>query len=331
MSKNAIGVEQAAVWFRELQDAICDAFAALDGKGRFIEDLWERPGGGGGRSRVMSGGDVFEQGGVNFSHVHGDMDPRFAGQLPGSGTRFQATGVSIVMHPRSPMVPGFHANVRMIAKGDRVWAGGGMDLTPYYAKTEDAVHFHRTLRDACDKHHSAWYPRFKDWCDEYFYLPHRGETRGIGGIFYDYVGVPWAELPAPVQERCPRALKAEVPRADAWRFCREIGRAILEAYVPIVESRRATPYGEPERQFQLYRRGRYVEFNLLYDRGTHFGLKTGGRTESILMSLPPLVRWTYDFRPQPGSREAGLMDFLKPRDWLGEAEAQRASSDDADA
>ncbi|MCS6915094.1 MAG: oxygen-dependent coproporphyrinogen oxidase [Myxococcota bacterium] len=281
-----------------LQQRICTALEDIDGVGRFRFDLWERPGGGGGRSGVLAEGAVFEKAGVNISTVFGELEEEFAKSLPGDGLHFYATGISLVLHPRSPMVPATHANFRFLRRGNVAWFGGGADLTPYYPFHEDAVHFHRTLKEACDRHGTDLYPRFKAWCDEYFFLKHRGETRGVGGIFFDY-------------------LQDDLPRTYA--FWRDVGEAFLPAYVPIVQRRRNLPYGERERRFQLYRRGRYVEFNLLYDRGTVFGLRTAGRVESILMSLPPLVRWDYGYVPEPGSREAELMDFLRPRDWLAEA------------
>jgi coproporphyrinogen III oxidase len=290
-------IEDAAEWLRGLQDRITAGLEALDGGARFREDNWDREGGGGGRSRVLEGGTLFEKAGVNWSDVHGDLSEDFARQLPGEGRTFRASGVSLVLHPRSPMVPTVHANFRMIQKGDRRWFGGGADLTPYYPQLADVVHFHRTWRTVCDRHDPAYYPSYKKHCDEYFVLKHRGETRGVGGIFYDYLDA-----------------------TDAtYAFVKDVGDAFLPAYVPIAERRRSDEYGDRERAFQLYRRGRYVEFNLLYDRGTVFGLKTGGRVESILMSLPPLASWIYDFHPEPGSREAALPGFLKPRDWLGES------------
>ncbi|HEX2573662.1 MAG TPA: oxygen-dependent coproporphyrinogen oxidase [Polyangia bacterium] len=289
--------QRAEVWLRGLQDRICAGLEEEDGTARFRTDEWQRPGGGGGRSRVIENGAVFEKGGVNFSHVHGELRPDFASQLPGEGLSFLATGVSLVLHPRSPMVPAVHANFRCLRRGSALWFGGGADLTPYYPEREDVLHFHRTWKAVCDRHDPEFYARFKKWCDEYFYLQHRGETRGIGGIFFDYV------------QRDPERDLA---------FVQDAGDAFLEAYLPVVRRRRHATYGEREREFQLLRRGRYVEFNLIYDRGTVFGLKTDGRTESILMSLPPLVRWGYDVRFEPGTREAALVDWLKPRDWLGE-------------
>ena len=290
---------RAAAYFRDLQERICTALAELDGKAAFHEDAWERPGGGGGRSRVLADGGLFEKAGVNISEVFGEMSEEFATQVPGEGREFYATGVSLVLHPRSPMVPTVHANFRYLSKGDRDWLGGGSDLTPYYPVREDVIHFHRTWKAVCDRHLAvADYRKMKEECDRYFYLPHRGETRGVGGIFFDYLG---GDMEA------------------VFAFVRGAGDAFLDSYLPIARRRKDEPYSERQREWQLFRRGRYVEFNLLYDRGTLFGLKTGGRTESILMSLPPLVRWGYDVRPEPGSAEAELVEvYLKPRDWVGE-------------
>ena len=287
--------ERTESFFKGLQDRICKGIEDLDGT-KFREDIWSREGGGGGRTRVMEEGRVFEKAGVNFSSVSGNLPEEFAAKIPrGNGTEFFATGVSLVLHPRSPMVPTVHANFRYLEKGDATWFGGGTDLTPYYPYAEDAVHFHQTLKTVCDRHNSEHYPRFKKWCDEYFFLKHRGETRGVGGLFFDYV---------------------EGNPEDDFAFVSEVGDAFLSAYVPIVQRRMDESYSERERQFQLFRRGRYVEFNLLYDRGTIFGIETRGRTESILMSLPPLVRWVYDFKPEPGSREERNMEFFKPREWV---------------
>jgi coproporphyrinogen III oxidase len=298
--------ERAAALFQALQHDICRAVEALDGGARFREDAWQREGGGGGLSRVISDGAVFEKGGVNWSSVEGELSEEFAAQIPGEGRRFRATGVSLVLHPRSPMVPTTHANFRFLEKGDRWWFGGGADLTPYYLERQDAEHFHQALAAACDRHAAvASYPRFKAWCDDYFFLKHRGETRGVGGVFFDYLSGDGEAL---------------------FEFERDIGGSFVPAYGPIVERRRDAPYGEAERDWQLYRRGRYVEFNLLYDRGTTFGLKTGGRTESILMSLPPLVRWDYGRVPAPGSREAELVAHLRPIDWLGRGEAAESAT-----
>lgn len=287
---------RAVEYFRTLQDEICTGLAAADGGATFREDSWERPGGGGGRTRVLENGAVFEKAGVNFSEVFGEMDPKFATQLPGEGNTFTATGVSLVLHPRSPHVPTVHMNYRFLAKGNRAWFGGGADLTPYYPVKEDVVHFHRTLKAVCEKHAPvADYAKMKKDCDEYFHIPHRQEARGVGGIFFDYL---------------------EGDPEKTFAFVQDAGRAFLPAYVPIVERRKSLTWTEQERAFQEYRRGRYVEFNLIYDRGTLFGLKTAGRIESILMSLPPVVRYVYDFKPEPGSREAELMEYwLKPRDW----------------
>jgi len=286
--------ERAAAYFRDLQDRICQALEAIDGS-RFHEDHWQRDGGGGGRSRVLAEGNVFEKAGVNFSEVAGQMAEEFAKQVPGEGRDFSATGISLVLHPRSPLVPTVHANFRFLSKGERQWFGGGADLTPYYPYREDVIHFHRTWKRACKNHAPLIdYARLKQWCDEYFFLPHRNECRGVGGIFFDY-------------------LEGDLEKLFA--FVREAGDAFLEAYVPIVRRRKDESYTDAQRAFQEFRRGRYVEFNLLYDRGTLFGLKTGGRTESILMSLPPVVRWHYNYQPEPGSREAELYETIKPRDW----------------
>ncbi|HEY2290385.1 MAG TPA: oxygen-dependent coproporphyrinogen oxidase [Thermoanaerobaculia bacterium] len=287
----------------DLQDRICAAVEAEDGGTRFAEDSWERPEGGGGRSRVLSEGAVFEQAGVGFSHVFGPGLPTSAtAQRPElAGRSFQALGVSLVFHPRNPYAPTTHMNVRFfLAEKEGVapvwWFGGGFDLTPYYGFEEDAVHFHRTARAACEPFGPEVYPRYKKWCDEYFFLRHRGEPRGIGGIFFD-------DLQEGGFDRC-------------FALQRSVGDCFLSAYLPILRRRKDTPYGERERDFQLYRRGRYVEFNLVWDRGTLFGLQSGGRTESILMSLPPLVRWRYGWTPEPGTPEARLYeDFLRPRDW----------------
>jgi len=289
--------DQASQFFAGLQDEICRALEAADAIARFREDSWQREGGGGGRTRVLEGGGLFEKAGVNFSAVFGQLTEGLASKIPlGAGPDFYATGISLVLHPRSPLVPTVHANLRYLEKGDAAWFGGGTDLTPYYPYLEDVVHFHRTLKETCDRHDTRYYPRFKKWCDEYFFIPHRNETRGVGGIFFDYI---------------------QDDLEKVFAFVCDVGRAILPAYLPIVERRRNEPYTEREREFQLIRRGRYVEFNLVYDRGTLFGLETKGRAESILMSLPPLARWAYDYRPEPGTREAACREFFQPRDWLG--------------
>ncbi|MFT3697219.1 MAG: oxygen-dependent coproporphyrinogen oxidase [Kofleriaceae bacterium] len=290
--------DRAAKFFNELQSGICDALAEADGARTFGADAWQRPGGGGGVARVLEHGAVFEKAGVNWSSVEGELPGELA-HMPGSGTLFRAAGVSLVIHPQSPMVPTTHANFRCFERGDAVWFGGGADLTPYYFFREDAVHFHRTFADVCDRHRPVGdYDHFKKWCDEYFWLPHRNETRGVGGIFFDYVGT-----------------KGE-PIESVFAMVQELGRSFVKAYLPIVERRKPLPFGEPERTWQLRRRGRYVEFNLIYDRGTLFGLKTNGRIESILMSLPPMVRWDYDVAAQPGSPEAELVSHLRATNWL---------------
>jgi coproporphyrinogen III oxidase len=286
---------RAVTFFKTLQDQICTALEQLDGRGRFQQDSWERDGGGGGRTRVLVDGDLFEKGGVNFSEVYGEMSPEFAAQVPGEGRAFTATGISLVLHPRNPMVPTVHANFRYLTKGRKRWFGGGADLTPYYAYLEDVIHFHKVWKTVCNRHEPPVdYARFKNWCDEYFFLPHRGEARGVGGIFFDYI---------------------EGDLEKLFAFVQDAGQAFLDAYLPIAQRRKGEPYEERHRRFQEFRRGRYAEFNLLYDRGTLFGLKTSGRVESILMSLPPVVRWLYNYQPEPGSREAELYEYLKPRDW----------------
>jgi coproporphyrinogen III oxidase len=286
--------EKTESYFRGLQDGISTAIEELDGT-PFREDFWMRQDGGGGRTRILENGRVFEKAGVNFSSVHGNLPEEFAAKIPlGSGTSFFAAGVSLVFHPLSPLVPAVHANFRYLEKGSAAWFGGGTDLTPCYPFAEDAAYFHRTLKQACDRHDASHYSRFKKWCDEYFTLKHRNEMRGVGGVFFDYL---------------------EGDAETNFAFVRDLGDSFLSAYLPIVKRRMDAPYSEHERQYQLYRRGRYVEFNLLYDRGTIFGLETRGRTESILMSLPPLVRWVYDFKPAPGSTEAKALEFYQPKDW----------------
>ncbi|ENM3854408.1 coproporphyrinogen III oxidase, aerobic [Vibrio cholerae] len=290
----------------QLQDKICQQLEATDGQAQFIEDAWQRePGeklGGGGRTRVMREGAVFEQGGVNFSHVFGEQMPASAtAHRPElAGRRFEAMGVSLVMHPKNPYVPTSHANVRFfIAEKEGEdpiwWFGGGFDLTPFYPFVEDGQHWHQTAKQLCAPFGAEIYNEHKAWCDRYFYLPHRNETRGIGGLFFDDLNE-WSF------EQC-------------FAYMQAVGEGYTQAYVPIVEKRKNTPFTERERQFQLYRRGRYVEFNLVLDRGTLFGLQTGGRTESILMSMPPLARWEYAYQPQAGTPEAKLSEFLVPREW----------------
>jgi coproporphyrinogen III oxidase len=290
-------VNLAAVsdYFLGLQAAIVAALETLDG-GKFREDRWTRPEGGGGIARVLEDGVLFERAGVNYSRVQGArLPPSASASRPQlAGRSFEAMGVSLVLHPRNPYCPTVHLNVRCFAAGDAWWFGGGMDLTPYYGFEEDARHFHAACKSAVG---NDLYPRFKEWCDEYFFLKHRNEPRGVGGVFFD-------DLNEPDFDTC-------------FGLVRSVGDHFLAAYVPIVERRRETPYGEREREFQAYRRGRYVEFNLVYDRGTLFGLQSGGRTEAILMSLPPRVAWRYDWQPEEGSAEKKLYtEFLKPRDWL---------------
>ena len=289
-----------------LQDHICQQLEIVDGQEKFVEDAWERTDGlaGGGRTRVLNDGAVFEQGGVNFSHVRGTSMPASAtaNRPELAGRSFEAIGVSLVIHPKNPFAPTSHANVRFFIaekEGEEPiwWFGGGYDLTPYYGFEEDAIHWHQTAKNACDPFGDDVYPKLKKWCDDYFYLKHRDETRGAGGLFFD-------DLYEGGFKHC-------------FAFLQSVGNSYIDAYVPIVKRRKDTSYGERERNFQLYRRGRYVEFNLVYDRGTLFGLQSGGRTESILMSLPPLVKWRYNWQPEPGTDEAKLYEvFLKPQDWL---------------
>ncbi|MCS3431847.1 oxygen-dependent coproporphyrinogen oxidase [Klebsiella sp. BIGb0407] len=287
----------------DLQERICQQLSALDGS-VFQEDTWQRQEGGGGRSRVLRNGSIFEQAGVNFSHIQGASMPASAtAHRPElAGRSFEAMGVSLVIHPNNPHVPTSHANVRFfIAEkpgADPVWwFGGGFDLTPYYGVLEDAIHWHQTARDLCLPFGDEVYPRYKKWCDDYFFIKHRNEQRGIGGLFFDDLNLP--------------------DFATSFRFIQAVGDGFLDAYLPIVERRKETPFSEHERNFQLYRRGRYVEFNLVWDRGTLFGLQTGGRTESILMSMPPLVRWEYGYQPEEGSPEAALYrDFLPVKEWV---------------
>ncbi|MEO5624762.1 MAG: oxygen-dependent coproporphyrinogen oxidase [Dokdonella sp.] len=290
-------------FLNELQNRLCSGFESADGGARFVEDAWQRAEGGGGRTRVLKNGMVFEQGGVNFSQVSGArLPPAASAHRPElADCPWTAMGVSVVVHPKNPYLPTAHMNVRYFEAQardtDRAWwFGGGFDLTPFYPFDEDVVQWHEVAREACAEFGDDIYPRWKQWCDEYFSVKHRGETRGVGGLFFD-------DLNAGGFDRC-------------FGLTRAVGNAFLDAYLPILDRRKDTPYGEREREFQLYRRGRYVEFNLVYDRGTLFGLQSGGRTESILMSLPPRVRFEYGYVPEPGSAEARLADYLKPRDWL---------------
>ena len=298
-----MNTSEIKAYLLDLQNRIVAALEALDGK-TFRRDTWERPGGGGGISALVEEGNLFERGGVNFSHVMGGgLPPSATAHRPElAGRNYEALGVSLVLHPRNPYAPTVHMNVRFFAAFDEGrepiwWFGGGMDLTPYYGFVEDAEHFHRACKQALDPFGAEYYPRFKKWCDEYFFLKHRQEPRGVGGIFFDDFNA--------------------LPLAQAQALWQSVGDHFLPAYMPLMERRRGMPYGERERDFQAYRRGRYVEFNLVYDRGTLFGLQSGGRTESILMSLPPIVRWRYDWHPEPGSREDGLLkEFINGRDWV---------------
>jgi coproporphyrinogen III oxidase len=318
---------------KQIQDEICAGLTELDGVETFREDSWEREEGGGGRSRVIREGGIFEQGGVNFSEVWGHhLPPSILSQRPeAAGHQFYATGTSMVLHPRNPYIPTIHLNYRYFEAGPVWWFGGGIDLTPYYPFPEDAKQFHSVLKEACDRHHPEYYPTFKLWCDEYFYLKHRQETRGVGGIFFDYQdgsGLlyrgPDSAGPAAILSNQVGVLPSR-NWEELFAFVQDCGRAFLPAYTPIVQRRRATEYGDRERNFQLYRRGRYVEFNLVYDRGTIFGLQTNGRTESILMSLPPLVRWEYGYQPEANTPEAKLTEvFLKPQDWVNWTPGQLA-------
>jgi len=297
-------IEAVQTYLLKLQERICNELEREDGRGHFELDAWQREQGGGGRTRVLNDGALFEQAGVNFSHVFGEQMPASAtAHRPElAGRSFQAMGVSLVIHPHNPYVPTSHANVRFFiaekaGEAPVWWFGGGFDLTPYYPFREDIVHWHTVAKAACEPFGSECYPRYKAWCDDYFYLKHRDETRGVGGLFFDDLNSPDFE--------------------SAFGFMQSVGDHYLDAYLPIIQRRKETEYGERERDFQLYRRGRYVEFNLVFDRGTLFGLQSGGRTESILMSLPPLVKWRYNWQPEPGSPEAELYEYyLKPRDWL---------------
>ncbi len=293
-------------YIQQLQDQITKGLEEVDGQAKFQEDLWERPGGGGGRTRVIENGSVFEKGGVNISAVHGKLPETMQKYFNVGDVDFYACGLSLVIHPKSPMVPTVHANWRYFEMYDkdgtvvRSWFGGGQDLTPYYLFEEDATHFHSVCKTACDKHNSNFYPLYKKQCDEYFWNAHRDEARGIGGLFFD------------------RLEATEEMTMDQWyAFVTEVGNSFLEAYVPIVERRKNLPYGEAQRNWQEVRRGRYVEFNLVHDKGTLFGLKTNGRIESILMSLPPHVQWIYDHQPEKGSDEEKLIKVLaNPREWI---------------
>jgi coproporphyrinogen III oxidase len=300
---NSPDIEAVKNYLLGLQDSICDALSKEDGQ-PFKEDSWDRPGGGGGRSRVIEEGNIIEKGGVNFSHVFGDGLPpsATAARAELAGRSYQAMGVSLVIHPRNPYIPTSHANVRFFIaekEGEEPvwWFGGGFDLTPYYGFEEDVIHWHQVSKKACSPFGEDAYPKYKQWCDDYFFLKHRDEPRGVGGLFFDDLNEQGFE--------------------HSFAFMQSVGNHYIDAYLPIIQKRKDHHYGERERDFQCYRRGRYVEFNLVFDRGTIFGLQSGGRTESILMSLPPLVKWRYDWSPEADSKEAELYDvFLKPRDWL---------------
>lgn len=310
-------------FMQQFQDQVCGGLEQLDGEGKFREDSWERPEGGGGRSRVLSEGRVLERGGVNFSEVFGkELPPSIVQQRPeAKGHEFYATGTSMVLHPRNPYVPTVHLNYRYFEAGPVWWFGGGLDLTPYYGFRSDAQHLHQLLKSACDRHCPHYYLVFKPWCDEYFYLKHRQEMRGVGGIFFDYQDGQGKLYRGGLEQEAfqvSETIGAIPPRSweELFAFVQDCAGTFLPAYGPIVEQRQGLEWGDRERQWQLYRRGRYVEFNLVYDRGTIFGLQTNGRTESILMSLPPLVRWEYDYHPEPDTPEAELVNFfLKPQTW----------------
>ncbi|MCG7571686.1 oxygen-dependent coproporphyrinogen oxidase [Pseudoalteromonas sp. CNC9-20] len=299
---------QVKEYLKALQDEICAGLEQADGKAQFVEDAWQREEGGGGRTRVIRDGAIIEQGGVNFSHVFGASMPASAtAHRPElAGRSFHACGVSLVIHPKNPHIPTSHANVRFFIaekEGEQPiwWFGGGFDLTPFYPEREDVEHWHQVAKDLCDPFGEDVYPKYKKWCDDYFYLKHRDETRGVGGLFFDDLN--------------------EWGFEKSFAFMQAVGNGYLDAYLPIVSKRKDTDYDEQQRQFQLYRRGRYVEFNLVWDRGTLFGLQSGGRTESILMSMPPLARWEYDYTPAPGTAEAKLYEhYLKPQDWLDMSE-----------
>ncbi|WP_286270768.1 oxygen-dependent coproporphyrinogen oxidase [Thalassotalea hakodatensis] len=300
-----VNIETVISFFKQLQDDICTQLEQADGQGKFVEDAWQREEGGGGRTRVLTGGSVIEQGGVNFSLVSGNkLPPSATAHRPElAGRTWQACGVSLVIHPKNPFIPTSHANVRFFiaekAGEEPVWwFGGGFDLTPFYPFLDDIKHWHQTAHDLCSPFGEHVYQEHKAWCDDYFYLKHRNETRGVGGLFFDDLNQ-WSF------EQC-------------FSYVKAVGSGFTDAYIPIMEKRKNTPFQDEHRQFQLYRRGRYVEFNLVFDRGTLFGLQSGGRTESILMSMPPLARWEYNYQPDEGSDEAMLSKYLTAREWLTE-------------
>ena len=294
--------EEISSWFMNLQNQICDGLEKLDSKSKFREDIWEREGGGGGKTRILQNGRLFEKGGVNYSAVYGSAPDFLVKQLNAeSGAQFYATGISIVIHPNNPHVPIIHMNVRYFEMSGGVhWFGGGIDLTPHYVNQKDSHFFHSQLKETCDKHHIAFYPEFKEWADNYFYIKHRKETRGIGGIFFD-------------QLRDDKNFSMD----DRWSFVKNVGLTFLPTYTELVKRNEDRTFSETEKKWQMLRRGRYVEFNLVYDRGTSFGLKTDGRTESILMSLPSTASWEYDYQPTSGSQEEYTMSVLKKNmNWL---------------
>jgi coproporphyrinogen III oxidase len=303
MQNQSIEISTVIEYLKSLQDKICNTLEQEDGSGKFIEDNWKRAEGGGGRTRVLTQGSVIEQGGVNFSVVSGDkLPPSATAHRPElAGRSWQACGVSLVIHPKNPHIPTSHANVRFFIaekEGEKPvwWFGGGFDLTPFYPVDEDVIHWHQVAKDLCDSFGEKVYSDHKKWCDEYFYLKHRDETRGVGGLFFDDLN--------------------EWDFETCFKYIQKVGEGFIDAYVPIMQRRKNETYTEQERQFQLYRRGRYVEFNLVFDRGTLFGLQSGGRTESILMSMPPLARWEYNYQAKEGSKESRLNDYLTPRNWL---------------
>ena len=290
---------KAEEYFIDLQNSITSSLERIDGLGVFREDRWERPGGGGGRTRIMNEGSIFEKAGVNYSAVYGSS-PEMLQTEGDRETTFFASGISLVLHPRSPIIPTIHANFRYFEKSNgHAWFGGGIDLTPYYLDEDDVRFFHNVLKQACEKHNTLYYTKFKNWCDEYFYIKHRDETRGVGGLFFDHLGGNENEL------------------EGYFSFVQEVGNSFLNSYLPIVSKHKDESYSDIQRNWQLLRRGRYVEFNLIYDRGTLFGLQTSGRTESILMSLPPNARWEYDYQPKEGTAEAALIEILRnPKEWV---------------
>ncbi len=300
---STVNINTVVDYLKSLQDKICSALEAVESEATFVEDNWKRPEGGGGRTRVLTNGDIIEQGGVNFSVVSGDkLPPSATAHRPElAGRTWQACGVSLVIHPKSPFIPTSHANVRFFIaekEGEEPvwWFGGGFDLTPFYPFDEDVVHWHKTAKNLCDPFGEEIYNEHKKWCDEYFHLKHRDETRGVGGLFFDDLN--------------------QWDFNTCFEYIKAVGEGFIEAYVPIINKRKNIEFENKHRQFQLYRRGRYVEFNLVFDRGTLFGLQSGGRTESILMSMPPLARWEYNFQAEAGSEEEKLNDYLKPRNWI---------------